>query len=129
MVSNDTLMIRLQKDPYDRDFNLESDHFSVQKDGIYRGLVVDIKKDWCDYNLRHLFDSLNVSTCWKRVSNIVLMKNTYTFSTCWNVTAAQIILKDKDDIIALCPTYSSHKKCCYWYEDISDKFWKKNILE
>ena len=36
-------------------------------------------------------------------------KKTYLehFLTCWNVTAAQIILKDKDDIDALCPTNSS----------------------
>ena len=32
-----------------------------------------------------------------------------TFSTCWNVTTTQIILKDKDDIDALCPTDSSPK--------------------
>ena len=27
--------------------------------------------------------------------------------TCWNITAAQIMLKDKDDIDALCPTNSA----------------------
>ena len=32
-----------------------------------------------------------------------------TFSTRQNVTTAQIILKDKDDIDALCPTDSSPK--------------------
>ena len=41
----------------------------------------------------------------------MLIKNTYleTLSTCWNVTAVHIILKDKDDIDALCPTDSSPK--------------------
>ena len=33
-----------------------------------------------------------------------------TFSKCWNVTTAQIILKDKDDSDALCPGDSSPKQ-------------------
>ena len=33
-----------------------------------------------------------------------------TFSTCWNVTTAQIVLKDKDDIDVLWTTNSSPKK-------------------
>ena len=33
-----------------------------------------------------------------------------TFSTRWNVTTAQVILKDKDDNDALCPANSSPKK-------------------
>ena len=48
----------------------------------------------------------------KSVSRIVLIKNTYLetlFLTCWNVTAAHIIPKDKDDIDTLCPTNSSPK--------------------
>ena len=32
-----------------------------------------------------------------------------TFLACWNVTAAQIILKGKADIDALCSTHSSPK--------------------
>ena len=31
------------------------------------------------------------------------------FSWCWNVTPAQIILKDNDDNDAMCPTNSSSK--------------------
>ena len=53
----------------------------------------------CDDNLRHLFSGHSVN------------ENTYqqTFLTCWDDTTAWIILKDKDDIEALCPINSSPK--------------------
>ena len=59
------------------------------------------------------------------------MKNTYLetpFLIGWNVTTAQIILKEKDDIDALCATESSPKEIyiyCYPYQGIIDKFWKQ----
>ena len=44
-----------------------------------------------------------------------------TFSTCWNVTTAQIILKDQDDIDALCLTNSFENKILWkiWFSKLT----------
>ena len=52
----------------------------------------------------HLFGSLKVSTCWNVFSEYL---SGNIFSTCWNATTAQIILKGKNDIDSLCPNNSS----------------------
>ena len=47
-----------------------------------------------------------------------------TFSTRWNSTTAQIILKDKGDIGALCPANSFPFATGRYQDTLSDKFWK-----
>ena len=65
----------------------------------------------------------------KSASRMLLMKKHLhvsgnTFLTCWNVTTAQIILKDKDGIDALCRQTVLQNRYRCRDQDISNKFWK-----
>ena len=80
-----------------------------------------ISKNWCDNNLRHLFGSLNVSTCWKSVSRIVLIKNTYieTLFNMLKVTAAKLSWKTRMKSIPCVLLTVLLNRYCYWYQDVT----------
>ena len=91
--------------------NIICNYFSNQKENVSRELVADIKKVGAIIFKASFRQSKRFNMLKKCFQNSVNEKHLSgnTFSTCWNVTTAQIILKDKDDIDALCPTNSSPK--------------------
>ena len=78
-------------------------NFRILEDSIGWELIVAFKS-WCDYIYMHRFGSVNILYMLKKCFRKSVNEKHQSFSTRWNVTTTQIILKDKDDIDALYPT-------------------------